>query len=317
MYLWRVWGYLTSESEEIKDTIDRVLLKKQSLDAKRPFPSIVIHRLKEDLSTEWTYHSNSIEGNSLSLRETRVVLLDGITIGGKSMREHFETINHARGIEHLESLITPSYQIKSADILELHAIVMKNIDDTFGGRIRNGQVRISGANFIPPASGKVSMLLDELIHWVNTNPQQLDVITLSAIFHHRFVWIHPFFDGNGRTVRLAMNLILMKNGHPPAIILRNDRSKYYSALNLANTGNYKKIILMMAQSLERSLNIYNSALDDSGEQYLPIANIVKDPAVPYGQEYVSLLARTGKIDAYKEGRNWYTSKFAVLQYANE
>jgi Fic family protein len=128
------------------------------------------------------------------------------------------------------------------------------------------------------------------------------------------VWIHPFFDGNGRTARLAMNLILLNAGYPPAIILRNDRSKYYDALNKANNGNYAKLMLLMAQALERSLNIYLNALPDSNDDYTEISNIVNEPEINYGQEYISLLARQGKIDAYKEGRNWLTSKEAVLTY---
>jgi Fic family protein len=128
------------------------------------------------------------------------------------------------------------------------------------------------------------------------------------------VWIHPFFDGNGRTVRLISNLLLMQAGFPPAIILKNDRKKYYTALNLANKGNYSKLLLLVIQSVERSLDIYLSNLNNTYEDYQPISNIVSEPGVPYGQEYVSLLARQGKIDAYKDSRNWLTTKDAVLDY---
>ncbi|MDQ0637963.1 Fic family protein [Pedobacter sp. W3I1] len=143
----------------------------------------------------------------------------------------------------------------------------------------------------------------------------LNDIVLSTIFHHKLVWIHPFFDGNGRTVRLAMNLLLMRNGFPPAIILKNDRKKYYEALNQANKGNYHKLCLLMMQALERSLNIYINALPgNTYGDYELISHIVSEPDVPYGQEYVSLLARQGKIDAYKEGRDWLTTKSAVQSY---
>lgn len=289
--------------------------KKSSLDALRPLPYSAMYRLQKDLNTEWTYNSNSIEGNSLTLRETRIILEDGLTIGGKPLREHFEAINHAQAIQKLMDFVALSPSVRSADILDLHAMIMRNIDEEFAGRIRNGAVRISGANFLPPSSATVSDLLDELVDWVNRNPQKLDAISLSAVFHQRFVWIHPFFDGNGRTVRLAMNLILIQQGFPPAFILRNDHKKYYAALNAANNGHYDKILLMMAQAAERSLNLYLNAADDSGEEYQPISNIAREPGVPYGQEYISLLARRGKIDAYKEGRVWYTRKSAVLRHA--
>nr|WP_321540627.1 hypothetical protein [Flavobacterium piscinae] len=124
-----------------------------------------------------------------------------------------------------------------------------------------------------------------------------------------------FFDGNGRTVRLAMNLLLMRKGFPPAIILKNDRKKYYEALNQANSGNYQKLMLLMSQALERTLNIYISSLPDNDYDFQEISNIVSEPnELPYSQEYISLLARQGKIDAHKEGRNWYTTKKAIEEY---
>jgi Fic family protein len=134
------------------------------------------------------------------------------------------------------------------------------------------------------------------------------------VFHHKFVWIYPFFDGNGKTVRLAMNLILMKEVFLPAIILRNDRKKYYAALNAANKGNYSKLGLLMCQALERTLNIYIQALPDNDFNYTEISNLVEKEQLPYGQEYISLLARKGKIDAYKEGRNWLTTKDGIEDY---
>ncbi len=168
--------------------------------------------------------------------------------------------------------------------------------------------------FVPPNANKVSALLDELIDFINKNPLELNNIELAAIFHHKLVCIHPFFDGNGRTVRLGMNLLLMRCGFPPAIILKNDRKKYYEALNQANNGNYQKLMLLMCQALERSLNIYLNAMPDSQTDFQKTSDIVSEPNSPYGQEYISLLARTGKIDAYKEGRNWYTTKEAVAEY---
>lgn len=122
------------------------------------------------------------------------------------------------------------------------------------------------------------------------------------------------YDGTGRTARLSINLILMSFGFPPAIILRNDRKKYYAALNAANKGNYQKLMLLMVQAVERTLNIYINALPGSEDGYDEISNIVKEDDVPYGQDYISLLARQGKIDAYKEGKNWLTSKKAIHNY---
>jgi Fic family protein len=300
--------------KELTSTFERLNEKVASLNKLRPLPQAAISKIKEALQIEWTYNSNSIEGNTLSLRETQMVLQEGITISGKSLREHFEAKNHETAIIYLYTLIKKNYKITSGDILSLHGFVLRSIEDEHAGRIRNGGVRISGANFTPPNARKIYDLLNELIVFVNDNPLNLNDIELATVFHHKMVWIHPFFDGNGRTVRLAMNLLLMSKGYPPAIILKNDRKKYYVALNQANKGNYQKLMLLMCQASERTLNIYLSAMPNNDYDYQSITDIVKEPSIPYGQEYVSLLARQGKIDAHKEGRNWVTTQKAVEDY---
>jgi len=309
-----MWEVDVTYRKELQTSFARLFEKKALLEKARPLPAVALRKMREALAIEWTYNSNSIEGNTLSLRETQMILQEGITIKGKSLREHFEAKNHETALEHLYVLLNPGYQLMGRDILKLHELVLRSIEDDYAGRLRNAGVRIAGANFVPPNAQKVSGLFDELIEYVNTNPQKLNVIEVAMVFHHKFVWIHPFFDGNGRTVRLAMNLILMKEGFPPAIILRNDRKKYYEALNLANKGNYFKLGLLMCQALERTLNIYIQALPDNNANYIEISNLVEEEELAYGQEYISLLARQGKIDAYKEGRNWLTTKEAIENY---
>ncbi len=305
------WKNITYDPD-LESSIIRINEKKDQLNALRPLPAIVIQKIKESLTIEWTYNSNSIEGNTLSLNETQIILETGITVKGKTLREHFEVVNHQDAIDHIEKLAKPNYKLSSGDICDVHKFVLDRIEKDYAGRIRSSGVRITGANFTPPNARLVPEYLDDLVNWCNTS--NLDVIIKSAIFHHRFVWIHPFFDGNGRTVRLIFNLLLMSEGFPPAIILRTDRKKYYDALNQANKGNYSKVILLVIQSLERSLDIYLGHLNNTYDDFQSIQNIVQDPEIPYGQEYVSLLARNGKISAFKEGRNWLTSKKAVLEY---
>lgn len=309
-----MWKVDLEYRQELRATFNRLQEKVGLLKNYRPFFGIALQKIKESLLIEWTYNSNSIEGNTLSLRETQMVLQEGITVKGKSLREHFEAKNHENAINYLYKLVSKNYVLNSKDILDIHALVLRSIEDEFAGRLRNAGVRISGANFVPPNARKVSQLLDELIDFINKNPLQLNTIELATVFHHKFVYIHPFFDGNGRTVRLVMNLLLMRHGFPPAIILSNDRKKYYDGLNTANNGNYHKLMLLICQAVERSLNIYLSALPDNDQEYKSISNIVEEPTIPYGQEYVSLLARQGKIDAHKEGRNWVTTKKAILDY---
>ncbi len=300
--------------DNLRPILDRIQEKKLTIDNARPLSSGLLSRIKEDISLEWTYNSNAIEGNSLTLVETRVVIEDGMTIGGKSLREHFEVINHDTAIDFLEEIILPDYSLRSIDILSLHELVLANIDKANAGRIRNVRVRIMGANFTPPSPAKVSDYLDLLIDFVNDNPYDLAIPVLAAIFHHQFVWIHPFSDGNGRTGRLAMNLILQSYGFPPSIILKNDRKKYYDALNLANKGKYEKITLMVLQGLERTLNMYLDIIPDKYGDYESLNTIASEPQVPYGSDYLGLLARRGLINAHKEGRNWVSTTEDVMKY---
>jgi len=298
--------------EGLEKQLERIQQKKTELDELRPIPTYVLRSIKESLMLEWTYNSNSIEGNTLTLQETKMVIEEGFTVKGKSLKEHFEVINHQSAVEYIENLVSENYKLTEKDILNVHEFVLNNIEKEIAGRFRTSGVRISGANFVPPNALKISEYITELINWVNAD--ESDIVIKSTLFHHRFVWIHPFFDGNGRTVRLIFNLLLMKAGYPPAIILKNDRKKYYDALNQANKGDYSKLLLLILQALERSLNIYLGALNNTYDDYDTISNIVQDERVPYGQEYLSLLARKGKIDAFKESRNWLTTKKAVLDY---
>lgn len=306
---WQVYPYYF---EGLEKQLERIHEKKRELDKKRPIPSYVLKSIKDSLSIEWTYNSNSIEGNTLTLQETKMVIEDGFTIKGKSLREHFEVVNHQEAIEFVESLASNEYVLNKVDILSIHHLVLQKIEKDFAGKYRTSGVRISGANFVPPNALKVDEFVSELIDFANDS--EVDILIRSAIFHHRFAWIHPFFDGNGRTARLLLNLILMKSGFPPAIILKNDRKKYYDALNQANNQDYSKLVLLILQAVERTLDIYLGNLNNTYDQYQSITDIVSEPDVPYGQEYVSLLARKGKIDAFKEGRNWLTTKDAVLDY---
>jgi Fic family protein len=306
-------------AKSIKDAglqLERLDDKKRQIVDLRPLPKLAIQKIQEALSLEWTYNSNSIEGNTLTLKETRAVLEEGITIKGKSLREHFEAVNHQEAIELVEVLAQPGFVLNESIVLDINGMVLDKIERDFAGRYRTMGVRITGAHFLPPNALKVPDLMMELVDWVNQNPLGLHPIELATIFHHRFVWIHPFLDGNGRTVRLLFNLMLMKEGFPPAIILKNDRKKYYQALNQADNGNFQKLGLLMFQALERTLDIYLSNFNGGEEEYLPIGNLANEDGVPYGQEYVSLLARRGKIDAYKEGRVWYTTREAIEQYMN-
>ena len=179
----------------------------------------VVSKLKEYFDVEWTYHSNAIEGSTLTLRETEVVLHQGITVGGKSMREHLEAINHKSAIDFVEALATKNEPLIENNIRQIHALVLKGIDDEAAGRYRPGIVRISGSEYIPPEAIAVPSLMSDFSKWLNGEANALTVIERAALAHFHLVHIHPFSDGNGRTARLLMNLILLRDGYPPPLCI--------------------------------------------------------------------------------------------------
>ena len=306
-------GVISILSDMSLEIVKRILGKKDLLAGLRPLPQAALERVRSELSLEWTYNSKAIEGSTLSLKETKMVVELGITVSGKNLREHFEVNNHQKAIEYVESLATSMAPLTENEILGIHKIVLENIEAEYAGRYRSGQVRILGANFIPPNHLKIKDLIHELLTATNKNVEKLNVVELVAKFHHRFVWIHPFFDGNGRTARLLMNLLFMRDGFPPAVILYNNRKQYYRALNMANGGDYVPFILLVAQALERSLDLF---LESSGafgdDEYVPLSELAKK--YPYSQEYLSLLARQGKIDAHKKARNWLATRASIDEY---
>ena len=289
--------------------------KKKELDKHRPINPSIAKKLQEQLSLEWTYNSNAIEGNTLSLHETEVVLNQGLTIGGKSVNEHLEAINHKEGIDFIESVIKKKSKLTEDVIKECHRIILKGIDDLQAGVYRRTNVRIVGANMIPPQAIKIQIKMDELMNWYYANLYQLSIPILSAQFHYRFVCIHPFIDGNGRVARLIMNLILMSNGYPPSVILNVDRKKYYRVLNEANNGNELPFENFIGRSIERTLIIYlNSVQPDLTEKQGFISLKDASKYCDYSQEYLSFLARKGKLSAVKLGRDWVTTIDAIEEY---
>ena len=229
---------------------------KQKLDSKRPLPKETLKSLEENFKLEWTYNSNAIEGNALTLKETKVVL-EGIAIGGKTMREHLEAINHKEAIEFLEELVQDNNELSEIDIKNIHAIVLKGIDNENAGRYRTENVIISGASHIPPDAIIVPESMEKLIYRYDEWKEKYHPIIVAALLHAEFVKIHPFIDGNGRTARLLMNFEVMKNGYPPIIIKNEERHKYYDALDVgALTGDYTDFVKMVTKQAEEMIDLY-------------------------------------------------------------
>jgi Fic family protein len=243
--------------------IDRL---KSRLDSLRPLPEHTVRTLHEQQVLEWTYHSNAIEGNTLTLKETKVVL-EGITIGGKPLREHFEVINHKEAIDYVEAIVQNQEALSEWQIKSIHHLVLKNIDDRNAGQYRQENVVIAGAEHLPPDYFKVPDAMAGLMDWYSRS-SELHPVESAARLHVDFVGIHPFVDGNGRTSRLLMNFELMRRGFLPVIIPVENRLAYYDALDTAHTrGDYSLFIELVASleqsTLERYLRIVQGATDIS------------------------------------------------------
>lgn len=245
----------------IKQDFKKLDELKLKLDSFRPLDLSIVKNLHEDLVLRWTYHSNAIEGNTLTLKETKVAL-EGITIGGKTLREHFEAINHKDAILFMEDLAQKEERLSEYSIKQIHSLILKNIDDENKGKYRTTNVIISGAEHKPPQSFEVQSKMQEFIKKYNENITKLHPIELASFVHIEFVKIHPFIDGNGRTSRLLMNLELIKAGFPPVVIKLEDRLEYYKALDIAHTENdYKHFLELMKKVVEKSFEPYFYVLD--------------------------------------------------------
>src|SRR5699024_4284724 len=180
-------------------------------------PQHTLRTLQEKLFIESTYNSNAIEGNTLTLNETKVVL-EGIKIGGKTLCEHLEVINHQEAIFFVEEIVKDEEPLSEWQIKNIHRLVLKGIDDSGAGVYREEQVFISGAKHVPPVAILIPEKMGDMINWYKNEGSHLNAIERGAMLHAIFVGIHPFVDGNGRTARLLLNLELMKDGYPPVII---------------------------------------------------------------------------------------------------
>lgn len=300
-------------NEDLKKLLEDKLKKLNTL---RPISSSLLEKLKERFEIEMTYNSNAIEGNTLTLKETYWVIQQGITVKGKPLKDHLEAKNHKEALDFLYELIEHknASTISEHLIKNFHSLVIQDIDKRIAGQYRNRDVFITGTDHKPPSSIEVPNQMHEMVKWAKSNIKKMNIVEFSAILHHQFVHIHPFEDGNGRTGRLLMNIFLMAYGFPLVIIRKNDRQKYYRVLAEADNGNYKPIVQFIAQAVLQSLNIYLDVLTPTKDKEKWISLAEASRYVSYSQAYLGKLAKEGKLDAHKDGRNWVTTKEAVEAY---
>jgi len=212
-----------------------------------------LEQFKNTFFTELTYNSNALEGSSLSLEDTELILNEGIVPKGKTLREINEAKNHKEAINFINSYVG---DLDELFILKLHAIILKDISEKFAGRYRENPVRIFGSNVSFPDYGKVPQLVKNLVYWYKLNKSKMHIFELAVIFSMKFVSIHPFVDGNGRVSRLLMNFILKKNNYPWINIYTKQREDYLKAVRQANDEKYKSILEFCIKSLKENLKSF-------------------------------------------------------------
>jgi Fic family protein/DNA-binding XRE family transcriptional regulator len=243
-------------SKSLATLLAQIDVLKAKLDSFRQFDS---YRISQALELEYTFESNRIEGNTMTLRETDLVINEGLTISGKSMREHLEAINHQEAIAFIKELMKKNTSLIEREVLSIHNLILRGIHPEDAGRYRKVQVMIKGSGHTPPQPFLVAKEMEDYFIWYETNKNKLHPVVLAAEMHERLVTIHPFIDGNGRTSRLVMNLILLQHGYVIANIKGDydTRMRYYQTLEAAQTQNNKEdFIFFVAQIEKESLERY-------------------------------------------------------------
>ena len=225
-------------SEDINVMLKEADVLKEQLLALRPLPEEALKKIQDALDIEYTYESNRIEGNTLTLQETALVVNEGVTISGKSMREHLEAINHAEAISYIKDIAKQDIEISERTIKEIHALILHGIDRENAGRYRTVPVMISGSTHMPPQPYLIEKQMEDFIlRFKQMEAEKVHPVLIAAYLHDELVRIHPFIDGNGRTSRLLMNLYLLRHGYVIITLKGSNDAKvnYYKALEKSHT----------------------------------------------------------------------------------
>jgi len=266
----------------------------------------IVAKLTKLLRAKYTYHTNSIEGNTLTYSETRAFIETGMTISGKPLKDFIEAKNIPQA---LDMLINMAGRIKpllrTSDILDLHRLAVNGIEEANPGYFRRGLVGIGDSPYIPPPAYEIETLINEMIEYVNKNPDKLSPLELAFKLHLWCVSIHPFTDGNGRVSRLLAGLVLMKYNLPPTIVKTEHKRRYTKVLRQTQDKNsLKPYYDFMVEEYIATLTEYISAARQAGpgDDLVPLS--VAAEKYKIDPEYLSLLARKGTITAMKNGKRW-------------
>ncbi|MGN6086999.1 Fic family protein [Trinickia sp.] len=243
----------------LQPLLEAIDADKAKLDTAPPLPLHTLESLRQSMLLDWTYNSNAIAGNSLTQSETKTVL-DGIAVGGKLLREHFEVLNHREAMLYVEERVGSNEPFSESQIRHIHHFLLKGIDDKEAGQYRHENVTIAGASTKAADFSQVPTEMAALIAW-HSSAGEMHPIERAARLHARFEKIHPFSDGNGRAGRLLLNLELMKSGYPPAVIRHEHRLAYCEALDKAGAGgDFGALAQLVAEAVQRTLEIYLNLL---------------------------------------------------------
>ena len=235
--------------------LERIDRKREEL-AAIPDSNAALRRVKKEAYFQQIHHTAGIEGNTMTLAETRTIVETRMAVGGRSVMEHNEILGLDAAIKYINTtLVNRVGEITLDDLLQIHRRVMGHADPIAAGELRTTQVYVS--EHVPPPPGRIHPLLESFIEWLNA-PETLSLhpVKYAALAHYKLVFIHPFSDGNGRTSRLLMNLIMMQAGYPPVIIRKQDRHIYYRTLQLANEGDVRPFVRFIAECAEKTLDVY-------------------------------------------------------------
>jgi Fic family protein len=294
---------------------DSLIRKKKELDALH-LPQSAFAALSACLETEMIYNSNALDGNSLSLQETAFVLNSGMAIKGKPLKEHLEVRDQRSALMYIKECVRDRRGAVSGRALcALHQILMRDTEGERAGKYRNKNVAPYGKWHKPPAAADVPSEMENLFAWYRDEQKYLSRIERVALFHHKLMNIHPFVSGNGKAARLFMALQLMRDEYPLVVILKHDRKKYFDALKAGDGGEYGPLVGLIMQAVNRSLDMCLRTLRPASgkkEHFVLLADL--STQFPYSAKYLNLLVRQGKLEAHKDGRNWFSSKDAVNRY---
>ncbi|MCL4497308.1 MAG: Fic family protein [Deltaproteobacteria bacterium] len=262
--------------KKLNGILDKIDALKKRWDSSLPLSEDEALMLKEDFEITQTYNSNAIEGNTLSLAETKTILLHGVTIEGKPLKDHLEAINHVYAMRYIDKIAFNSdKKLKESEILEIHRLILTDIRPEDAGVYRKVNVRVGGSWRKFPKPDEVKGFMDNFIEEMNLKIDKIHPVILAAQIHQGFVFIHPFIDGNGRTARLLMNLTLLRNGYPPACIYFHERKNYYAALESANFGDTKGFEYVIAEAVKNSMEDYLSFVKIKEKPGIRIEKAVK------------------------------------------